>query len=136
MILGLDYDGCYTADPALWLKFIGMTIANGHIVHVVTMRYESEVKGDCDSADRMDPRLIAAINGQVIPTARQAKRPACAALGIHIDVWIDDNPQAVDQSAFEIWGNHLPEGAPHDPHNLVLVEDEMMEEDEDGDFYS
>ena len=46
----------------------------------------------------------------IIPTSRDAKKKVCDLLGIKIDVWIDDNPNAVHNSAKQIWGESSSEG--------------------------
>lgn len=111
MNIALDYDGTYTSDPSLWLRFVLDAQASGHTVHVVTMRYPSEVVG---GKSPMDPRLNA-LGCRIIPTGRKAKRKHCAELGVEIHIWIDDFPQAVDMDAAQIWpdnGAVAPEGSP------------------------
>lgn len=83
MILALDYDGTYTKDPSLWQAIIPVFRAAGHEVFCCTMRTPAEVHS-------MDPALLQVV--QVIPTSRKAKGPFLEALGIPVDVWIDDNP--------------------------------------------
>lgn len=39
MIIALDYDGTYTADPALWDQFILLAIKNNHYVVCCTLRH-------------------------------------------------------------------------------------------------
>lgn len=104
MNIALDYDGTFTADPLLWLRFIIDAQAYGHAVHVVTMRYPSEVS-------TMDPR-IAQLGVAIHCTSRKAKKPACDALALDIHVWIDDNPRAVQEDATQIWETQAPEGSP------------------------
>lgn len=114
MILALDYDGTYTADPDLWLAFVRGAKQRGHAVHVVTMRYESEIYGGARAA-KMDWRLMAFVDS-IVFTGRKAKKPVCEERGLKIDVWIDDNPGAVLMSAEELWGTQCVEGDPHDPN--------------------
>lgn len=73
MIIALDYDGTYTADPELWDDFIAKARWRGHQVTCVTMRHKHEGAPDvpCD----------------VVFTSRKAKMNAFKA-----DIWIDDNP--------------------------------------------
>lgn len=42
MKIALDYDGTYTADPALWDGFIARAKARGHSVWIVTCRRDTE----------------------------------------------------------------------------------------------
>lgn len=77
MIIALDYDGTYTADPALWDAFILAAKASGHTVLCVTMRHPSEaIEMPCE----------------VVYTSRKAKVPFTARAGIRVNVWIDDSP--------------------------------------------
>jgi hypothetical protein len=72
--IALDYDGTFTADPALWLDFIGKAEAAGHDVVCVTMRYPHEA-------------IPPAMPCDVIYTSRKAK-----AVAVKADIWIDDKP--------------------------------------------
>jgi hypothetical protein len=73
MIIALDYDGTFTADPRLWTKFIVDATQAGHEVVCVTMRFPHEA--------------ITNIPCKVVYTSRKAKSVAFAA-----DIWIDDKP--------------------------------------------
>ena len=42
MIIALDYDKTYTADPNLWDAFIKFAVFRGHKVICLTMRYSQE----------------------------------------------------------------------------------------------
>lgn len=83
MLIAIDYDGTYTADPKLWQMFIEKAIASGHQVICATMRYECEVDSMCSILKSLV---------QVVPTKRAAKLPFLKAKGIEPDIWIDDNP--------------------------------------------
>ena len=86
MILALDYDGTYTKDPVMWQAIIPVFRAAGHEVFCCTMRTPKEVSS-------MDPNLLKHV--QVITTSRAAKGPFMEALGIPVDIWIDDNPMFI-----------------------------------------
>lgn len=107
MNIALDYDGTYTSDPNMWLRFVLDAQEKGHTVYIVTMRYESE----CWQKEAFDHRLTALLV-PLICTARMAKKPFCEERGIHIHVWIDDHPEAVHKDAEQIWSNPAPEGQP------------------------
>ncbi|CAB4160533.1 hypothetical protein UFOVP773_1 [uncultured Caudovirales phage] len=80
MIIALDYDKTYTADPVLWADFIIAAKARKHDVKIVTLR---------------TPNEAIQIDGvEVIYTSRQAKMKHIAA-----DIWIDDNPAWVYQDS-------------------------------------
>ena len=75
--LAIDYDGTYTADPALWDEFIRSAIERGHDVRCVTMRRPDEaIEMPCP----------------IIYTSRAAKMAFVEAAGIPFDIWIDDAP--------------------------------------------
>ena len=80
MIIALDYDKTYTADPTLWNGFIFAAKARKHDVKIVTLRTPSE--------------SIQVDGVEVIYTSRQAKMKHIAA-----DIWIDDNPAWVYQDS-------------------------------------
>jgi hypothetical protein len=107
MIVGLDYDGTYTNAPAEFLQLTKSLRAAGHKVYVVTMRYPSE-------AESIDPVLKENVDG-IFATSRQAKLPFMLSQHITVNVWIDDNPNAIYMSAAEIWGTPSAEGEVIDP---------------------
>jgi hypothetical protein len=76
MVIALDYDGTFTADPALWNDFIRLALCQGHEVKIVTMRYPHET--------------VEGAPVDVVYTSRKAKKAAFAA-----DIWIDDAPHWV-----------------------------------------
>lgn len=87
MIIALDYDGTYTADPALWDAFIRSARQRNHQVHLVTMRHESEPVRLGEQVDR------------VHYTDRKAKLQYMASKGIEVQIWIDDQPRFILLSA-------------------------------------
>lgn len=102
--IALDYDGTVTTDHEAYAAFIKLFRSRGHVIYIVTMRYNSECLND--------PRFMqmASLCNGYIATGRQAKRQACVVLNIHPHIWFDDNPIAVEKSAVEIWGTASPEG--------------------------
>jgi hypothetical protein len=87
MIIALDYDNTYTADPKLWDRFIKDAEANGHTVKIVTMRYPP-------GADDYPSETIKNAPCEVIYTSRIAKAKIVKA-----DIWIDDSPHWIFQDA-------------------------------------
>lgn len=77
MRIALDYDGTYTADPALWYTLILAARQCGHEVVCITMRYPTE------------PIEVPV---PVIYTSRQAKVAFMEERGEKVDIWIDDSP--------------------------------------------
>lgn len=82
MLIAIDYDGTYTADPRMWEAFIVGTNHLGHEIVICTGR-------------AFPPNHEFAPWVTVHCTAGQAKRDYLATLGIHPDVWIDDDPQSI-----------------------------------------
>jgi len=91
MLIALDYDGTYTADPGLWHPFITALRSRGHRVFVVTMRFPSEGR-------EVEQRLGRHVD-RIIFTAREAKRRHLQRLGHDVDVWIDNHPEYIDGDA-------------------------------------
>lgn len=91
MLIALDYDGTYTADPVLWLAFIASARALGHQVWVVTMRSEFELED-------VNRQLLGKVD-RIVATSRKAKLPFLAARGVSPQIWIDDMPHFIVQSA-------------------------------------
>lgn len=91
MLIALDYDGTYTADPDLWLVFIDTARQRGHKVWVVTMRDEFELED-------VRRQLLNRVD-RIVATARKAKLQYLDARGICPDIWIDDRPDFILRDA-------------------------------------
>jgi hypothetical protein len=86
VILALDYDDTFTADPILWEHFINKVKERGHSVTFVTSRgyhhsndYNADIKQD---AKRLNIDIVFCFG-----ESKAAKFKA--------DVWIDDTPLAI-----------------------------------------
>ena len=91
MIIALDYDDTFTKDPEAWFAAMHYMTLIGHTIIGVTMRYPSEASG-------MDKRYDAVCD-HIYFTCRAAKQFAMAVQGVHVDVWIDDNPKWILNNA-------------------------------------
>ena len=89
MLIALDYDGTYTADPLLWDGFLQSAKKAGHEIVCATMRHEHEGADVIESL----PGIL------VVFTGRQAKRTFLAERGIFPTIWIDDNPAWIYQDS-------------------------------------
>ena len=98
MIIALDYDGTYTADPALWDTFIQVAHLRGHQVHIVTMRHESE------------PVCVREMPDRIHYTDRRAKKLFMEQLCINVQIWVDDRPDFILHSATPRELNRVSEG--------------------------
>lgn len=93
MLIALDYDDTYTADPILWDLFIEQAKQRGHEVFCVTMRYADKESQEVEEnlGDKVD---------RIIYTNRKAKkvvfRMQC---GRNPDIWIEDTPEWLFEDA-------------------------------------
>lgn len=90
MIIGLDYDGTYTADKLFWSHFIDILQHWGHDFYIVTMRSKEH-----DWHDDFAPYWP----DKVIFCDGRAKKNVVDQLGIEIDIWIDDNPITIQSGS-------------------------------------
>ena len=86
MLIVVDYDGTYTADPELFTNFINMAKDGGFDVVCVTMRYKSEGRPLLDSIGKLCP---------VFFTGRQAKMQYMVDKGMIPDIWVDNEPHFI-----------------------------------------
>ena len=88
MVIGLDYDGTYTAFPELWDVFIFMCESRDIRIICVTGRPESQ-----------KPKMQI----EVICVPSEFKADACRKLGIDVDIWIDDMPGMIEPARILQW---------------------------------
>lgn len=79
MIIALDYDKTYTADPQLWDALIVHAKHRGHKIICLTMR-------------RYPEEQIKIPGVEITYTDRRAKKKYADENGIVVDIWIDDKP--------------------------------------------
>lgn len=89
LLIGLDYDDTYTADPMLWSQFVGDARRRGHTVICVTARRE---KPDFTREPPLPPDMPIVCAGPVW------KKHAAAKAGFNVDIWIDDIPGLIEPS--------------------------------------
>lgn len=87
MIVSIDYDDTFTADPKAWSDVIKCLQACSHTVICVTGRYGTPE--DIDQLTRALPGI------QVVFARDEAKNDAAKIAGYEVDVWIDDLPSRV-----------------------------------------
>lgn len=93
MLLALDYDGCFTADPKFWTFFANDAVVHGHQVITVTHRRDT-----CENAQAM--RNLG-VSWPIVFAHDKPKKLAAIEAGYHADIFIDDNPVGIgDGSAF------------------------------------
>jgi hypothetical protein len=86
MIISIDYDNTYTADPNLWDNFIKTALSIGHTVICVTARPEVMGQVVLDSVGQLVPVVFA---------GGEWKREVALKQGYKVDVWIDDMPEYI-----------------------------------------
>lgn len=86
MIIAIDFDNTITKDPALFREYIKMATRRGHTVYIVTARLKTVHPED------LHP-WFGIVDG-IYWTEHKAKGPFMEALGIKVDVVIDDCPDA------------------------------------------
>jgi len=93
MLIGLDFDGTYTADPELWDMFIATARSRGHEVIIATMRYEGKEE-DLVLQHGLDKKV-----DKIIYTNRLAKKAEVKRQYRYVDIWIDDTPEWLFEDA-------------------------------------
>jgi hypothetical protein len=85
MLIAIDYDETWSRDPAFWLAFTRLAVANGHRVIGVTARDD----GDRDDMCKHYRSLT------LYCTGGKMKRKFVTDRNINVDVWIDDSPEFI-----------------------------------------
>lgn len=100
--ISFDYDNTITEDLYGFIEVIKLLRNRGHRIYIITMRYASEFISETKTFENM-------VDG-IICTGRQPKKQAAQLAGVKIDIWIDDEPRAINESASQIWGTASEEG--------------------------
>lgn len=86
--IAIDFDGTFTANPALFCQLIGMMLKYGADVRLVTFRFSTGNNSDIYTwAERF--------NVPVIFTEGEQKQTFCEGVGWEPDIWIDDDPRFI-----------------------------------------
>lgn len=88
MIIAVDYDSTYSADPETFNKVIEVFKSAGHTVICVTARPETMGQSVLDSIGKLVPVIFA---------GTEWKRKAAEKRGYKVNVWIDDMPEMVSK---------------------------------------
>lgn len=89
MNISIDFDDTYTRDPKMWNVVIAQMQSAGHKVYCVTARSPDQSLEVYSTLGRM----VGADNCYF--TSLQSKKNYMFSKGIYINVWIDDNPDAI-----------------------------------------
>lgn len=101
MLIAIDYDDTYTADPALWAWFIKTATARGHSFVCVTGRKVMPEFG-------REPPLPAGV--PVVLAGDTYKRTAALKAGYRVNIWIDDMPEMICEGRILQWQEPAPGG--------------------------
>lgn len=103
MIIAIDFDGTWTADPELWSAFCRSAISRGHQVWCVTARVPAMMDEVFETV------------GVILGTHRclsVGSEPKASAFERHtgqrVDVWIDDAPELIQPLRQSLAGLILP----------------------------
>ena len=91
LTIAIDFDETITRDAELWRQFIDIAKSAGHRVICVTCRRNTMdnrefIKGYCESHF---------INVPIYFTDLNSKIEHMRARDIHVDIWIDDDPNCI-----------------------------------------
>lgn len=87
LTIAVDYDETISAHSKAWLAVMEVLKGFGMKIYVVTYRYNNiQEELDLEYLKHYD-----FIDGLIF-TGRRGKKKFCQEHGIHIDIWIDDNP--------------------------------------------
>lgn len=92
LVIALDFDDTLTADPELFRRLVDDALNFGHLVYIVTARRDTQENRDEISqylAQYQYPDIPA------IYTGLTAKKLFMDRRGILVDIWVDDNPEAI-----------------------------------------
>ncbi len=98
LLVSLDYDNTYTADPKGMRALIRCLQSSGHKVIIVTMR-SRELDWDAEFSFLKSDYGI-----ETFFADGQPKRKYMEDRGIYVDIWIDDSPEGIVNGS-----SHTPE---------------------------
>lgn len=89
LIIAIDYDDTFTADPWLWSTFIKNAENRGHRILIVTARRDTEENHDelnavLDHWGCQIPVIFASLGSKLREVEKR---------GIKVNIWIDDDPE-------------------------------------------
>ncbi len=92
MIVAIDYDQTFSADPSTWTAVIRLLRAAGHDVVCVTGREDKPFWAD-NVREAFAKHGLADL--PIVFAGMHWKREAAKAAGWDVNIWIDDRPDAV-----------------------------------------
>ncbi len=88
MTVAFDYDDTWTLDPEGWESIYRILVSRGHRCIMVTAR---------EANQNADMKSVIQLFGEenVFYSSVYQKDPFMSRLGVHVNVWIDDDPDGV-----------------------------------------
>lgn len=93
LVIGLDWDGTFTADPQLGRNWLHATLNLGHRAVIVSARSDTP-ENRAEIAAGLGPLLVGLV--PIVLSGHRPKRSVAAEEGYPVDLWIDDLPAVVD----------------------------------------
>ena len=90
MTVAIDYDRTWTLDPDGWALIAGILLGRGHTVVMATARFDTPCNQD--ELRQYVPHAIPAHFCGGLGLKREVLRSR----GVHVDVWVDDDPFSID----------------------------------------
>lgn len=98
LTIAIDYDGTWAADAKLWEMFAEAARARGHQVILITNRTNDFNWGD--EVRNAGEKFV----DKVLIAGTSSKRIYAKERGWDVDIWIDDNPQWVNEEGLRFLG--------------------------------
>lgn len=95
LIFSFDFDCTISEDPNTFLILMDILRRSGHTVYVCTGRMKTTAPEELD--------FLKDEGYEVIFTEHTAKKKFMESLGINVDIWVDDCPEAV----YEDWNGPI-----------------------------
>lgn len=99
--VAVDFDRTFTSDIDFWRAFILHSTQRGHRVYLVTGRHDRPDNHEL-VARVVGPATYQRLSGCVF-CSHTPKRDVTRALGIMIDIWIDDLPEFVGHNDLDVF---------------------------------
>ncbi len=97
LIIAVDFDGTWTADPTLWRAFYDFLSLRGHVMIIATGRTQPKTEEEKERWREERARQQLPSGVEVIYCGSRFKEEALRAAGWNVNVWIDDMPGMIQE---------------------------------------